>query len=168
MRKRCKRKVWGLLDPIAHAVSGAGITDTASLDKLRLRELAAIESFRIGRAGKQEWMDLADMLNISETLSRDGVGPEALEPCERAQQALADAHARFFGKPGALVLTGPELQSLRDAYEYHDLQRASIARSQYEQAIKKTGNRLRSGHGVKVCVADDRTNEASASSASTA
>ena len=32
-RKKCRRKVWALIDPIAHAIAGAAITDTASLDK---------------------------------------------------------------------------------------------------------------------------------------
>lgn len=155
MRKTTRRKHWGLVNPISHAIAGAGITDTPSLDKLRLRELAAIEAFRTGRATRQEWMDIADMLNISETLSRDGIGPEALESCEQAQQALADAHARYFGKQGSLTLTGQELQSLRSAYEYHDLQRQSIARAEYERAIRKTANRLRSAHpNVRVCMAD--------------
>lgn len=154
MRKHAKRKVWGLVNPIAHAIAGAAITDTADLDKLRLRELSAIEAFRTGKAGKQEWLDIADMLNICETLATEGIGPEAQEPCQKAQEALQAAHARYFGKGQTLTLTGPELQALRDAYEFHDLQRQSVSRSRYEQAIQKTANRIRSAHpSLKVCLA---------------
>jgi len=144
-RKKCRRKVWALIDPIAHAIAGAAITDTASLDKLRMLELSAIEAFAKGHATRDDWRALADMLNLCETLARDGIGPEALEPCTQAQEALGHAHARHkAGKP--LLFTGPELQAVRDSFAYHDLQRTSISRSQYEQAIAKTANRIRSAH----------------------
>lgn len=154
MRKKTKRKVWALVNPITHAIAGAAITDTASLDKLRLRELAAIEAFRTGRASKTEWLDMADLLNICETLARDGIGPEALGPTLRAQESLAACHERHFDQGKSLALTGPELQSLREAFQYHDIQRLSISRSRYEQAIQKTANRLKGPHpDVKVCTA---------------
>ena len=144
-RKKCRRKVWALIDPIAHAIAGAAITDTASLDKLRMLELSAIEAFAKGRATPDDWRALADMLNVCETMARDGIGPEALEPCTQAQEALGHAHARHkAGKP--LLFTGLELNAVRDAFAYHDLQRSSISRSQYEHAIKKTGDRIRSAH----------------------
>lgn len=156
MRKHTRRRVYSLVNPIQHVLVGLAVTDVAALDKLRMRELSAIEAFRTGRAGRQEWLDLADFLNICETLARDGIGPEALEPCELAQKALADAHHRFHVERKPLLLTGPELQSLREAYEYADLQRLSISRSRYEQAIRTTANRIRSSHpGVKVCIANE-------------
>lgn len=151
-RKRTKRKVYALINPIAHAIAGAAITDTASLDKLRMRELSAIESFRTGTAEKEDWMALADMTNIAETMAEDGIGPEALEPCRKAQEALSEAHQRH-NDTGRLGITGPQLEALRDAYAFHDLQRLSISRSRYEQAILKTANRIRSAHpSVKVCM----------------
>lgn len=144
-RKKCKRKVWALIDPVALAISGAAITDTASLDKLRMLELSAIEAFAKGHATREDWRALADMLNICETMARDGIGPEALPSCMLAQIALGEAHSRFKeGRP--LLFKGPELNAVRDAFAYHDLQRSSISRSQYEHAIKKTSDRIRSAH----------------------
>lgn len=154
-RKKCNRRRYKLVNPVTFVLDGIAVTPKALLDKLRFRELSAIEAFRTGKAGKQEWLDIADLLNICETLSRDGVGPEALEPCLRAQEALGAAHARYFGKQGSLVLTGPELQALREAYEYADLQRVSIPRSQYEHAIEKTANRIRSSDpSIRVCISE--------------
>jgi hypothetical protein len=151
-RKRTRRKHFALVNPIEHAIAGAAITDGSLLDKLRVRELSAIEAFRTGRATAQEWRDLADLLNICETLATDGIGPEAMEPCQRAQDALGEAHRRL-QEHGRLAMTGPELQALRDAYDYADLQRISISRLRYEQAIAKTANRIRSAHpSVKVCI----------------
>lgn len=144
-RKRCIRKHYALVNPIQSAILGAAITDATALDKLRLRELAAIESFRMGKADRHDWMSCADMLNVCETMARDGIGPEALEPCLKAQDALSAAHERQTTH-GKLGVTGPELQALRDAYAWHDAQRTAISRSRYEQAIRKTADRIRSAH----------------------
>jgi hypothetical protein len=151
-RKSTRRRHYNLVNPILHALAGAAITDTASLDKLRMVELSAIEAFRTGKATRQEWCDLADLLNISETMARDGIGPEALEPCMRAQEALGEAHRRLH-EHGRLAMTGPEIQALREAYAFADLQRASISRQRFEQAIAKTAARIRSADpSIKVCM----------------
>lgn len=153
MRKHTRRKVYTLVNPILYAMQGAAITPKDLLDKLRLRELAAIEAFRTGNATKQEWRDVSDFLNISETLALDGVGPEAMEACQAAQESLQAAHARY-QECESLTLTGRELQTLRDAYEFFDLQRQSIARSRFEEAIQKTANKIKSAHpSLKVCIA---------------
>jgi hypothetical protein len=153
-RKRTNRRRYALVNPIEFAIVGAALTDEATLDKLRFRELAAIEAFRTGKAGKQEWCDLADLCNIAETFCRDGVGPEALETVEAAQEALAEAHSRHHKEGRALLLRGPELQSLRDVFAYHDLQRQSVSRAEYERTIVKTHDRIRSGDpNVRVCMA---------------
>lgn len=86
-------------------------------------------------------------MNLCETLAHEGVGPEALEPCAKAQDALIDA-ARRFTKTQKMGLTGPGLQALRDVIEWHDLQRSSISRSQYERVIKLTVDRVKSGYRV--------------------
>lgn len=155
-RKRTRRRHYALVNPITYATEGAAITPEPALNKLRLRELAAIEAFRTGAAGRQEWLDLADMLNICETLALGGVGPEALDACEAAQEALAQAHDRYH-RGGSLSLSAAGLQALRDSYEYHDLQRQSVPRGDYERAIKKTADRIRSGNPkVRVCMAEAR------------
>jgi hypothetical protein len=85
-RKHCRRKHYALVNPIAHALAGCAITTESDLDQLRMRELSAIEAFRTGRATRDDWMACADFLNITECLARDGVGPEALQPCLAAQE----------------------------------------------------------------------------------
>lgn len=151
-RKACRRKHYALVNPIAHAIAGAAVTDAASLDKLRLRELSALESFRTGCATREDWMAVADCLNVCETLARGGIGPEALAPCLTAQEALGAAKEQQ-DRTGRLAITGPELQALREAYAWHDAQRTSISRSRYEQAIQKTAARIRSSHpSLKVYV----------------
>lgn len=142
-RKRCIRKHYALVNPISHAIQGASITNDAALNKLRLMELSALESFHTGAATADDWRTCADFLNVQETLCDMGVGPEAREPNELAQRALGAVQERSRDHGGRLVLTGPELQALREAYEFMDAQRTAIPRSQLEQAIRRTANRIR-------------------------
>jgi nucleoside-diphosphate-sugar epimerase len=65
MRKRCKRKVWATnINPVAHAIAGAAISDGRSLDKLRLCELSAIDAMTKGMGTTEDWRWLADVVNI--------------------------------------------------------------------------------------------------------
>lgn len=146
MRKHTKRRLWNVepgFDPIAHAIAGARVTNKASLDALQMRELSALEAITHGHGGLQDWRDLADVINLCETAARMGIGPEALPACALAQDTLLDA-AKRFEDTGKMGLTGAGIKALRDVIEYHHLQRQSIARSQYEQIIRKTVARIRS------------------------
>lgn len=142
-KKRCKRKVWKLLNPIQHAIDGARVTSDELLNELRVRELADIELFRTGQATSSEWAGLCALLNVCETMARGGIGPEAMVACKAAEQALIEA-GKHYERTKRMVTSGPGLQALRDLYEYHDLQRQSVSRSEYEKWIKTAENRTRS------------------------
>lgn len=149
-RKICRRRHYALINPIGLAIAGATITTEGDLDKLRLRELSAIESFAKGVATPSEFRDLCDLLNLAETLGGLGIGPEALPVCAAVQAELLAAKERY-ESIGRMALTGPGLRAVRDLYDMHDQQRTAIDRSQYERAITKTRNRIHSAHpGVKV------------------
>lgn len=144
-RKTCKRRHYPLVNPIKIAIEGAAIASPDLLDRLRLLELSAIESFAKGQATPADWRAVADFANIAETMGLEGIGPEALESVKAVDAALCDSHARY-SKTGSLGMTGPQLHALRELYAYHDAQRTSIARSEYERLIVLTGNRIRSAH----------------------
>jgi hypothetical protein len=141
MRKQTKRKFWKLIDPIRHAILGAGITQNHLLDKLRLTELASIDAMTKGLGTLQDWQELTDMMNISEVMALDGVGPEVLPHCQQAQNALEQAALRYQSTM-RMGLSGTGINALRDVFEYHDLQRRSISRSEYEKYIIKTQQRI--------------------------
>jgi hypothetical protein len=143
MRKRCKRKVWKLINPITHAIEGVAIIEDKLIDPLRLQELSAIESMSKGKGALVDWAALNEMMNIAETMARDGIGIEVLEVCQKAQEELI-LSARRFEKTGKMGLTGQGIQIMRDLYEYHDLQRKSISRAEYDKAIQKTINMVKS------------------------
>ena len=144
-RKQCKRKIWLPVNPITHAIEGARVADDKLLNAVRMLELSAIEAFRTGTARRTEWQSVVDMLNVCETMAEGGVGPEALSSCREAQDHLIDA-ARRYEKTGRMGMTGPGLQSLRDVFAYHDLQRRSISRSKYAEFIAKTVKAIKHGH----------------------
>lgn len=144
MRKRVRRKHYALVNPIAHAIAGAAITDKDSLNKLRLAELAALDAMTKGLATVEEWRVLVDMMNVSEVMGLNGIGPEVLPHIEIAQDALHRA-AKRYEETKKMGLSGVGINALREIYEYHDLQRVSISRSEYEKMIDKTRNRIRSG-----------------------
>jgi hypothetical protein len=82
------------------------------------------------------------MMNLSEVMSKSGIGKEVLDVCNKAQQELMLA-AKRFEKTGKMGLTGQGIQIMRDLYQYHDLQRKSISRAEYEKAIQKTINLIK-------------------------
>lgn len=143
MRKKTKRKVWQIVNPIAHAIEGATIVPETRLQSLRLLELAAIESFAKGKATVQDWQTMTAMLNVCETMGLNGIGREALEACKRLQDSLIESQQRY-DKTKKMGATGLALQAMRDVYEYADLQRSSIDLSTFEKMVKTTIARVKS------------------------
>ena len=83
------------------------------------------------------------MMNICEVMAIEGIGPEALPYCKAAQEALEQAALRYQSTM-RMGLSGTGINALREVFEYHDLQRRSIPRSQYENMIIKTRQRIQS------------------------
>ena len=148
MRKRTIRKQWALLNPIDHAIVGASITQREKLDKLRTLEYAALDAITRGKGTVTDWRTLVDMLNLSEIMGKNGIGPEVLPICEKAQESLHKAAMRY-QETMRMGLDGQGIQAIRDLIEYADLQQSSISRSEFEKYIKKTKDYIRS-HGDKV------------------
>jgi hypothetical protein len=148
MRKRTKRKIWNLLNPINHALVGAAITQRDKLDKLRMLEYSALEAITKGNGTVADWRTLVDVLNLSEMMGKNGVGPEVLPICQKAQDSLHKAAMRY-QETLSMGLDGEGIKACRDLIEYADLQQGSISRSEFERYIQKTKDYIRS-HGDKV------------------
>ena len=113
-----------------------------------MRELASLDDFLHGRASFRQWQDLVDAMNLCETMAEEGIGPDALDACHVAEKALFES-AKRFERVGKFGLTGEGIQAVREVLEYHDLQRASISRSKYEEFIRLTAARIKSGYKTK-------------------
>lgn len=145
-RKQCRRKHYALSNPVAMAISGAHVTTKDDLDKLRMLELSQIDALAKGAATLSDLRHLADMLNLCETMGHMGIGKaEVLPACATCQEALL-AIMRRFERWQKLEATPTEMEAIREVFRYHDLQRQSISRGEYERAIVKTANRIRSAH----------------------
>lgn len=144
-RKKCKRKHYATVgfNAVEHAISGARVVDQKSLDMLTMRDLTSLEAVMNGKGGVQEWWDLTGSLNICETMARNGIGQEALPDCVTAEQELKSAAQRY-DRSKVMGFTGVGIQAIRNMLEYHQLQRQSISRSDYEKYIKITLDRYTS------------------------
>lgn len=143
MRKHCKRKVWALVDPIRHAMTGAAITDTARIDQLRMLELQALDAIRAGTPTTNDWRVMADVVNVATTLAAEGVGAgEVLPRCVRVEAALRAGAARLRAH-GHIGRAAGEYEAMVELWGYHDLQRSSISRGVYERAIQRTIGRIK-------------------------
>lgn len=150
MRKRTKRKIWALIDPIAHGIIGASITPRQTLDKLRITEYAALEAITKGNGTIQDWRTLVDVLNLSEQMARGGIGKDEVLPvCEKAQEALHKAAMRYQDTM-RMGLDGIGIQAIRDLIEYADLQQGSVTRAEFEKYVKKTKDYIRSNGNLVV------------------
>ena len=144
MRKKCRRKVWSTnINPVAHAIAGAAITDRASLNTLRTKEYAALDEMVHGRGTLDHWKTLTDLLNLSEMMANLGIGIEVKEVCKKAQEALVNAGKRF-EEHGKFGFDGAGILAIRELIEYADLQQSSISRSEFEKIIQKTRNYMAS------------------------
>ena len=127
---------------------GAAITQRDKLDKLRLLEYSALDALIKGSGTVQDWRTLVDVLNLSEMMGKNGVGPEVLPICQTAQESLHKAALRY-EETKKMGLDGVGIQAIRDLIEFADLQQGSISRSEFERYIQKTKDYIRS-HGDKV------------------
>lgn len=147
-RKKTKRKHWNLIDPLTHAIVGAAITPREKLDKLRFLEYSALDAITKGMGTVQDWRTLVDVLNLAEMMGKNGIGPEVLPICEKAQESLHKAAMRY-QETMRMGLDGEGIKAIRDLLEYADLQQGSISRSEFERYIQKTKDYIRS-HGDRV------------------
>jgi hypothetical protein len=149
MRKRTKRKMWNLIDPITHAIVGAAITHRDKLDKLRMLEYSALEAITKGNGTVSDWRSLVDVLNLAEMMAKNGIGPEVLPICEIAQESLHKAAMRY-QETLRMGLDGQGIQAIRELIAYADLQQGSISRSEFERYIQKTKDHIRSNSNLVV------------------
>jgi len=144
------RKVWRTdLNTIEHAIAGAAITPEQARDQLMMRELSALDAFTRGHARMQEWSDLVNLNNIAQTMagSLGVMRDEVMPACHLAEQDLIETAARF-QRTGRMGLSGQAIEHLRSVIRLHEEQRASVARSVYEEAIRLTAARIKSGHAT--------------------
>lgn len=143
MRKRCKRKVYQLMNPISLAIEGACITPDKPLTELQRGEQAYLDALVNGTDDLSGYYGICAMLGISETMARNGIGPEVMQACKVAEFSLIKLKNRY-DRWGKWDMTEGEKHAIRELMEWHHLQRTSISRGEYERFIEKATNRMKS------------------------
>ena len=143
------RKLWRTdLNTIEHAMAGAAITTEQARDQLMMRELSALDAFTRGHARMTEWSDLVNLNNIAQTMAGMGVmRAEVMPACHLAEADLIETAARF-QRTGRWGLSGQAIEHIRAVIRMHEQQRSSVARSVYEEAIRLTAARIKSGYAT--------------------
>lgn len=112
MKKRSTRKPRELVNPLTFIQPPSPAQQRALL----LRCHTALNAITMGQqAGPNEWRDLADVLNIIETMAlhTGHLDPAQVMPaCEQVQHSMTSAQARFKRGMG-LALDGLGLQAMR-------------------------------------------------------
>lgn len=143
MRKRTKRKVYVVSNPVEIAIAGARITDEERLTYLRDIEGRSLIAFKSGSATKDDWHKLNTVVRLAESMANANIGVEVMVPAKIAEMHLLEAYERF-ERTGKMGSTGLGLQSFQDILEYHELQRTAVSRSVYESHINKVRNKIAS------------------------
>lgn len=112
-------------------------------------EYSALEAIIKGQGTVADWRALVDVLNLAEMMGKNGVGPEVLPICEKAQNSLHKAAMRY-QETMRMGLDGEGIKACRDLIEYADLQQGSISRSEFERYIQKTKDHIRSNSNLVV------------------
>jgi hypothetical protein len=143
------RKIWRTdINTIEHAKSGAAITPEHERDHLWLREHSSLDAFVHGYARMAEWSDLVNMNNIAMTMADMGIKKNtALPACQAAEKALIETAERY-QRTGKMGLSGAALEAIRAVLKMHEEQRASISKKRYEEAIRLTAARIKSGYAT--------------------
>lgn len=148
-RKHCRRKIYALVDPIQYAITGARITPRAKLDSLLLRELSSLDCIANGTGSIHHWHYLRVLNNIAQEMIIMGIGPEAYYATQRLEKELIAAALRY-DKTKRMGLSGPGIVAAREVIDWHDAQRSVISLSKYEEAIRRTISKEKSGQLLDV------------------
>ncbi len=137
MRKRTRRKVWALVNPIEHAMKGASVVlDRAQLSR---QNWLLLDELRAGTMTLRPAFDrLTRAILVGDRMRQFSLGREHLRTFEAAMAALNAIRDRKndSGRDHYLA-SGPELQALRDALLVHDVQLEYAAVSELQEAWRK-------------------------------
>jgi len=144
MRKSCKRKHWNTspgFSAVAHAINGACVIDDQILRDIQIRELSAIQSMQDHTATEQDLYDILALHSMAVVMAENGIGKfEVMPVCNQAKTAIANLIKRV-EKWGKFDARESEITILRELWDWHDAQRKSIQRSDYDKYLKMAINK---------------------------
>lgn len=145
MRKKTRRKIWSICNPIDIAMHKASLVSTETSNEIMDIERESLGRFKEGTADLNDWNILASLTNMSEVMASDGVGPEVLVYSKSAQLALKRS-AAFYKKSGKFLLDANGIYSFDELIEYAHLQIQSVSTGVMEDYLKTIIGRVNSGN----------------------
>ena len=131
-------------NPIAEAIRGCQPLGGKDLTDLQLVEMSAIDNLTRGAATRRDWEWLADLFNVVESMAKNGLGVEVVAVSAEAQVTLAKVAVRAKAE-GKWYLTSNESWTMREAWEYADLQRRCLTLSEYRRYLRRVADIRRTG-----------------------
>ena len=138
MRKKSKYKPKGVrLDVATWVINGfkpVAATGSAVLD-LKIKNHSALEALRTGQAKRYDIDSIISALNVSEALSRLGIGHEYKDEIKEGQDALLELSRRGINREERVVAKASELTAINYVMELHDAQLEITTIAQLEKAL---------------------------------
>ena len=147
MRKRSKYRPRGVrLDATTYVLNGfrlVSATGSVVLD-LKIKNHSALEALRTGQAKRYDLDSIISALNVSEALSRLGIGHEYTDEIREGQDALLELSRRGINRDDRFVAKASELTAINYVMELHDLQLDITTIAQLEKALDIVMNEIKS------------------------
>lgn len=138
MRKRSKYKPKGVrLDVATWVINGfkpVSATGSAVLD-LKIKNHSALEALRTGQAKRYDIDSIISALNVSEALSRLGIGEDYAKEIKDSQDALLALSRRGINREDRFVAKASELTAINYGMELHDAQLEITTIAELEKAL---------------------------------
>jgi hypothetical protein len=147
MRKRSKYKPRGVrLDAITYVLNGfrlVSTTGSAVLD-LKIKNHSALEALRTGQAKRYDIDSIISALNVSEALSRLGIGHEYVHEIKEGQDALLELSRRGINRDDRFVAKASELMAINYVMKLHDAMLEITTIGELEKALDMVMNEIKS------------------------
>jgi hypothetical protein len=138
MRKKSKYKPRGVrLDAVQWVINGfkpVSSTGSAVLN-LKLQNHSALEALRTGQAKRHDIDSIISALNVSEALSRLGIGHEYVDEIKQGQDALLELSRRGINREDRFVAKASELMAINYVMELHDAMLEITTIAELEKAL---------------------------------
>jgi hypothetical protein len=138
MRKKSKYKPRGVrLDAVQWVINGfkpVSSTGSAVLD-LKIKNHSALEALRTGQAKRYDIDSIISALNVSEALSRLGIGEDYAKEIKDSQEALLALSRRGINREDRFVAKASELTAINYGMELHDAQLEITTIAELEKAL---------------------------------
>lgn len=140
-RKRYVPRPVQLAAPVEAVIARAGLMPVSARATFVAGMRKALEGLRTATSRWPAWAELADALNVAESLCALRIARDHAGTILAGQRALADVHARQ-AAGGSWTLRAAELKALQDAVEIAEIQLEYCTQGEFVDAVAATQRRV--------------------------